>query len=63
MALWWAWAISKARPTRSSAAWREEQKMNELAIFSLLISLIFADVVGLMPGGIIVPFYLSLIHI
>lgn len=31
--------------------------MNELAILSLLISLIFADVVGLMPGGIIVPFY------
>ena len=34
--------------------------MNELAILSLLISLIFADVVGLMPGGIIVPFYFVL---
>ena len=34
--------------------------MNELAILSLLISLIVADVVGLMPGGIIVPFYFVL---
>ena len=34
--------------------------MNELAILSLLISLIFADVVGLIPGGIIVPFYFVL---
>ena len=34
--------------------------MKVLAILSLLISLIFADVVGLMPGGIIVPFYFVL---
>ena len=34
--------------------------MNELAILSLLVSLIFADAVGLMPGGIIVPFYFVL---
>ena len=34
--------------------------MNELAIISLLVSLIFADLVNLVPGGIIVPFYVVL---
>lgn len=34
--------------------------MNELAIISLLVSLIFADCFNLIPGGIIVPFYVVL---
>ncbi len=34
--------------------------MNELAILSLLISLIFAELFGLSPGGVIVPFYFAL---
>lgn len=34
--------------------------MNELAIIALLVSLIYADVVNIVPGGIIVPFYFVL---
>lgn len=34
--------------------------MNELAILSLLLSLIFCEATNLMPGGIIVPFYFAL---
>lgn len=34
--------------------------MNELAIISLLVSLIYADRINLVPGGIIVPFYFVL---
>lgn len=34
--------------------------MSELAIISLLVSLIFSDLLSLSPGGIIVPFYFVL---
>ena len=34
--------------------------MNELAILSLLVTLIFTEVTQLVPGGIVVPFYFAL---
>ena len=34
--------------------------MSELAILSLLLSLIFSEITGLSPGGVIVPFYFVL---
>ena len=34
--------------------------MNELAIISLLFSLLFVELTGIAPGGIIVPFYFVL---
>lgn len=34
--------------------------MSELAIISLLVSLIFSDLIGITPGGIIIPFYFAL---
>ena len=34
--------------------------MNELAIISLLVSLLFVELTGIAPGGIIVPFYFVL---
>lgn len=34
--------------------------MNELAILSLLATLIFTEVTQLVPGGIVVPFYFAL---
>lgn len=34
--------------------------MNELAVLSLLLSLIFCEVTNIVPGGIIVPFYFAL---
>lgn len=34
--------------------------MNELAVLSLLISLLFTEITNLLPGGIIVPFYFAL---
>ena len=34
--------------------------MNELAIISVLTSLIFAELTGISPGGVIVPFYFCL---
>lgn len=34
--------------------------MSELAALSLIVSLIFTELTGLMPGGIIVPFYFTL---
>ena len=34
--------------------------MNELAVIALVLSLIFTELTGLVPGGIIVPFYLVL---
>ena len=34
--------------------------MNELAILSLLVTLIFTEVTQIIPGGIVVPFYFAL---
>ena len=34
--------------------------MNELAVLSLIVSLIFTELTNLLPGGIIVPFYFAL---
>lgn len=34
--------------------------MNELAIVSLLVTLIFCKITQLVPGGIVVPFYFAL---
>lgn len=34
--------------------------MNELAVLSLLVSLLFTEFTNLLPGGIIVPFYFAL---
>ncbi len=34
--------------------------MNELAIVSLLVTLIFCEITQLVPGGIVVPFYFAL---
>lgn len=34
--------------------------MNELALLSLIVTLIFTEVAGLVPGGIVVPFYFAL---
>ena len=34
--------------------------MSELALLSLLLSLIFTEVTNLLPGGIIVPYYFAL---
>ena len=34
--------------------------MNELAILSLLVTLIFTEVTQLVPGGIVVPFFFAL---
>lgn len=34
--------------------------MSELAMLSLLLSLVFSELTGLSPGGIIVPFYFVL---
>lgn len=34
--------------------------MNELAVLALLVSLVFTELTGLSPGGIIVPFYFVL---
>ncbi len=34
--------------------------MNELAVLSLLVSLLFTELTNLLPGGIIVPFYFAL---
>ena len=34
--------------------------MNELALLSLMVTLIFTEAVGLVPGGIVVPFYFAL---
>ena len=34
--------------------------MNELAILSLLVTLIFTEATQLVPGGIVVPFYFAL---
>ena len=34
--------------------------MNELAILSLMVTLIFTEVTQLVPGGIVVPFYFAL---
>lgn len=34
--------------------------MNELAVLSLLLSLLFTELTNLLPGGIIVPFYFAL---
>lgn len=34
--------------------------MNELAIVSLLVTLIFTELTNLLPGGMIVPFYFAL---
>ena len=34
--------------------------MRELALLSLLLSLIFTEVTNLLPGGIIVPYYFAL---
>lgn len=34
--------------------------MSELALLSLTLSLIFTEVTGLLPGGIVVPYYFAL---
>lgn len=34
--------------------------MNEIAILSLLVTLIFSELTNLLPGGMIVPFYFAL---
>ena len=34
--------------------------MSELAALSLIVSLIYSELTGLVPGGIIVPFYFAL---
>ena len=34
--------------------------MNELAILSLVVTLIFTEATQLVPGGIVVPFYFAL---
>lgn len=34
--------------------------MSELALLSLILTLIFTEVTGLLPGGIIVPYYFAL---
>ena len=34
--------------------------MNDLAVLSLIVSLIFTELTNLLPGGIIVPFYFAL---
>ena len=34
--------------------------MNELAVLSLIVRLIFTELTNLLPGGIIVPFYFAL---
>lgn len=34
--------------------------MNELAVLSLAVSLIFTELTNLLPGGVIVPFYFAL---
>lgn len=34
--------------------------MNELIIVSLIVSIIFADMTNIIPGGIIIPFYFAL---
>ena len=34
--------------------------MNELALLSLIVTLIFTEATALVPGGIVVPFYFAL---
>lgn len=34
--------------------------MSELALLSLTLSLVFTEVTGLLPGGIVVPYYFAL---
>ena len=34
--------------------------MNELALLSLIVTLIFTELTNLLPGGIVVPFYFAL---